>query len=171
MRFDLGSRMKLSFIDGRGRGFAGAVSDAATQLQDHNFADMLRTEIKKLMREEGASAESSRTPLDVINFADIEEFSVHDCPTNICAPNTHWLDYPVTISPPSPNPPEAYPPDHMPSSPSSSNSSLVSSPTSSSSPLPFFQTEAISEEEDDAQLAFPVIADSPYHSQCHLDPG
>ncbi|KAL0457111.1 UNVERIFIED_CONTAM: Retrovirus-related Pol polyprotein from transposon RE1 [Sesamum latifolium] len=68
---------------GRGRGsFAAAVGFTAAPSHtvpntETNLSDILRTELKKLLKEESTSVDRQRTPLDMvhINFAEVDEFA------------------------------------------------------------------------------------------------
>ncbi|KAL0404519.1 UNVERIFIED_CONTAM: hypothetical protein Sradi_2092700 [Sesamum radiatum] len=66
---------------GRGRGlFAGAVSDVSIQHMkptDANLSEILRSELKKLLKEDNTSVERPHTQLHMvhINFVEVEEFA------------------------------------------------------------------------------------------------
>ncbi|KAL0339458.1 UNVERIFIED_CONTAM: Retrovirus-related Pol polyprotein from transposon RE1 [Sesamum angustifolium] len=105
----------------KGRGFVAAIEtipEQSSQLQiapKPNLADLLRTEIRKMMIEENTSPHQMRTPLDNnirINFARLEEldeaagnpycFNVIDCGSwivdtgatrHVCADLRHFIHY------------------------------------------------------------------------------
>ncbi|KAL0430697.1 UNVERIFIED_CONTAM: Retrovirus-related Pol polyprotein from transposon RE2 [Sesamum radiatum] len=87
---------------GRGRGaFAGALSLSNTHMQntkdsEASISSMLRSGIKKLLKEENVLAEGQHTPLDMvhhINFAEIHEFAV-----NLLSVSQICASMPVTFS-------------------------------------------------------------------------
>ncbi|KAL0434330.1 UNVERIFIED_CONTAM: Retrovirus-related Pol polyprotein from transposon TNT 1-94 [Sesamum latifolium] len=78
---DLADKKRKGGARGRGS-FAGAVAINTAPVQhmksaDANLSDILRTELRKLLKEEGTSVERPHTPLNMmhINFAEVEEFA------------------------------------------------------------------------------------------------
>ncbi|KAL0371332.1 UNVERIFIED_CONTAM: Retrovirus-related Pol polyprotein from transposon RE1 [Sesamum angustifolium] len=114
---------------GRGRGFVAAIEtipEQSSQLQiapKPNLADLLRTEIRKMMIEENTSPHQMRTPLDNnirINFARLEELdeaadasiqypTSPSFPSPLGSPTPHTVDFsppisdPITTSPVQPS--------------------------------------------------------------------